>query len=503
MANRFWEFVGRFIPGTTVRAEPVNDKFDGIESGFEAIEGELDRSIRLPNTYTGTRSLPEVDPRECLLYINASNQLALYGMASFTASVNDVAIKHADVVVRHNDIIARHNNIISRHADITTKHDYVASVANSPAVGALLPLTPVANGLPYYTSGSAAALATISAFGRSLIDDADAATARATLGAQAADATLTALAGATTAANKLAYFSGVDAVAMADLTPFARTLLDDASAAEARTTLGLGTAATATVTTSATDTAAGRLLKVGDWGLGSLQLDVSDLISDASVNRARFFRQLGSAVGGCGFLSGCASFPIDGAPSTGFIAVSHVSGVRAAVGVKVGATGTPVWAELITHANVPLAALSELTPAANKVPYFTGTNAAALFNIESFARTWLGNASSAASARSGMRAYGGILVSHWAGSHVVANSPSTSHIALSSFPNDGVLHIQYLYGTQYGSFALPYSKNGSFEQRFAIGAGYVSIMEITSTLIRFQATDISGSVTITQIWAQL
>lgn len=51
------------------------------------------------------------------------------------------------------------------------------------AISAVAALTPAADGLAYYTSGSAAALATLSAFGRSLIDDADAATALGTLGA--------------------------------------------------------------------------------------------------------------------------------------------------------------------------------------------------------------------------------------------------------------------------------------------------------------------------------
>ena len=41
-----------------------------------------------------------------------------------------------------------------------------------------------------------------------------------------------------------------------------------ASATDARTNLGLGTAATADVTQSATDTTAGRLMKVGDFGVG-------------------------------------------------------------------------------------------------------------------------------------------------------------------------------------------------------------------------------------------
>lgn len=62
--------------------------------------------------------------------------------------------------------------------------------------------------------------------------------------AQPLDATLTALAGVTTAANKLIYATGVDQFATTDLSAFGRSLIDDADAATARTTLGLGTMAT-------------------------------------------------------------------------------------------------------------------------------------------------------------------------------------------------------------------------------------------------------------------
>ena len=56
------------------------------------------------------------------------------------------------------------------------------------------------------------------------------------IGAQASDAGLTSIAGLTTAADKMIYTSGSDAYAVTSLTAAGRAILDDADAAAQRTT---------------------------------------------------------------------------------------------------------------------------------------------------------------------------------------------------------------------------------------------------------------------------
>ena len=106
-------------------------------------------------------------------------------------------------------------------------------------------LTTAANKMIYTTALDTYAVADLTAAARTLLDDATVGDMRTTLGVaigsdvQAYDAGLNSIAGLTTAANKMIYTTNSDTYAVADLTATARTLLDDATVGDMRTTLGV------------------------------------------------------------------------------------------------------------------------------------------------------------------------------------------------------------------------------------------------------------------------
>jgi hypothetical protein len=106
-------------------------------------------------------------------------------------------------------------------------------------------LTQAANKLPFFDSGSTAATTDLTAFARTLLDDGSASAVQTTLSLvpgtniQSFDAGLASIAGLTTSANKGIYATASDTYATFDLTAFGRSILDDADAAAVRSTLGL------------------------------------------------------------------------------------------------------------------------------------------------------------------------------------------------------------------------------------------------------------------------
>ena len=112
-------------------------------------------------------------------------------------------------------------------------------------LAAIAGLTSAADKLPYFSGSGTAALADFTAFGRTLVAQASADFARTELAVrpgtdvQAYDADLAALAGLTSAADKVPYFTGSGTAAVADLPSFGRTLIANTLAADARTDLEL------------------------------------------------------------------------------------------------------------------------------------------------------------------------------------------------------------------------------------------------------------------------
>jgi len=192
------------------------------------------RILNLPEADSNTEPVRKLEFDATIANLTASGiQLPTSGI---------IAYDHENIITYTREIETDTNGISIVDGDGVAGNPAISLTDN---ILALADLNSSADTLPYFTGANAASLTDLTSYARTLLDDTDASTARSTLGlvintdVQAYDAELAALAGLTSAADKLPYFTGAGTAALTDFSSYGRTLVDDSDATTARQTLGL------------------------------------------------------------------------------------------------------------------------------------------------------------------------------------------------------------------------------------------------------------------------
>jgi hypothetical protein len=272
--------LGAFYP------EVINDSLDRATIQIQQLDERLDRALVVPVSSSGINTVLPVPQSNALIGWN-SGATALQNVNGTGLGTTTYQYVHRVLATASQTVFTLPTPYVLNASAITvfvnglkveqgSTQDWVETNTTTVTFNAGLTVGDlvvfVVNVMASAVPLAAFPAASVSAFGASLVDDADAAAGRTTLGlgslavinsplpianggtgataagaaltalgGQPLDATLTALAGLATGADKLAYSTGTDTFSQTDLTSFARTMLDDANAGAVRTTLGVGT----------------------------------------------------------------------------------------------------------------------------------------------------------------------------------------------------------------------------------------------------------------------
>jgi hypothetical protein len=169
---------------------------------------------------------------------------------------------------------------------------------------------------------------------------------------QAYDPALASIAGLTTSANQVIYTTGADTYATTSLTAFGRSLIDDADAATARTTLGLGS-----ISTQAANSVA-------------ITGGTADLTS--------------ATIGSVTITGGTITGITDLAIADGGTGASTAAGARTNLGIDIGTN--------VQAYSPALQSVANLTTSANQIIYTTAADTYAVASITSFGRSLIDDA---------------------------------------------------------------------------------------------------------------